>query len=409
MDAWLLTIGSELTSGATVNSNAAYLARRLAELGIPCRRQLTVADEQASLLEAMQEALGRPGLVVLTGGLGPTFDDLTLETLSQASGRPLVRHKDIAARIRRFYARLGRRLQEAALRQALLPQGASALPNPIGTAPGVWLPLPANLVVALPGVPSEMRAIMEQSVLPRLKRLGRGTAVATRTLRTAGVAELSIQGVLARLRAPEAVQVGLYPNLRTVDVRLSATAPSRRQARLAVRRLEARLRRALGQAVYGVDEDTLEAVVGRLLKAKRLTIGVAESCTGGLICDRLTDAPGSSQYLRGGVIAYHNDLKRGALGVPAGLLKRFGAVSAQTAARMAEGVRRLTTASLGLAITGIAGPTGGTAKKPVGLVYLGCSDGRRTQTRACRFFGDRRSIKLQAAQTALDWLRRFLL
>ena len=409
MHAELLTIGSELTSGVTVNSNAAYLARRLAEAGIVCSRQVAVGDERAVLLEAIREALGRCGLMVMTGGLGPTFDDVTLETLAEATGRPLIYHPEIAAGIRRFYTRLGRRLQRAAMRQAYVPRGATPLPNPIGTAPGVWLPLADAIVVALPGVPGEMRAIVERFVLPRLKRLGGGAAVETRTLRTAGVAELSIQAILARLRIPDAIQVGLYPHLRMVDVRLTATAPTRRQAQTALRPLETRLRRALGSAVYGSDEDTLEEIVGRLLVARRLTVGVAESCTGGQVCDRLTNVPGSSRYVRGGVVAYHNDVKRRSLGVPVETLERFGAVSAQTAARMAEGVRRLTGASVGLAITGIAGPAGGTSRKPVGLVCLGLSDGRRTRTLQRRFFGDRRSIKTQAAQTALNWLRLFLL
>ena len=408
MDAELLTIGSELTSGATVNSNAAYLARRLAEAGIVCRRQVTVADAPGPLQEALREALGRAGLVIMTGGLGPTFDDLTLESLAEAAGRPLIFRPELAARIRRFYRRLGRRLQRAAMRQAHVPQGATPLLNPIGTAPGVWLPLPETLVVALPGVPAEMRAIMERFVLPRLKRLGGEAAVETCTLRTAGLVELSIQGLLARLRIPDTVQVGLYPHLRMVDVRLTATAPTRRQARAALRPLEAKLRRALGAAVYGTDEDTLEDVVGKLLVARRLTLGVAESCTGGLLCDQLTNVPGSSRYVRGGIVAYDNAVKRRLLGVSKEMLERLGAVSAQTAARMAEGARRTTGAHLGLAVTGIAGPTGGTARKPVGLVYFGLSDGRRARTLRRQFFGDRLSIKTQAAQTALDWLRLYL-
>jgi nicotinamide-nucleotide amidase len=409
MHAELLTIGSELLSGATVNSNAAYLARRLAEAGVLCRRQVAVADERGPLLEAVREALGRAGLVVLTGGLGPTFDDLTLETLAEAAGRPLTFRPELAARIRRFYRRLGRRLQRAAMRQAYVPEGGEPLPNPTGTAPGLWLRLPDTLVVALPGVPAEMRAIMERSVLPRLRRLGGGSAVETRTLRTAGVLELYIQGLLQRMRIPDTVQVGLYPHLRMVDVRLTAVAPTRRQAQAALRPFEARLRRTLGPAVYGSDEETLEEVVGRLLLKRRLSVGVAESCTGGLISDRLTDAPGSSRYVRGGVVAYDNAVKRGILGVPKEMLEHFGAVSAQTAARMAKGVQRATGADIGLSVTGIAGPSGGTATKPVGLVYFGLSDGRRTRTLRRRFFGDRLAIKTQAAQTALDWLRLSLL
>jgi len=409
MHAELLTIGSELTSGATLNTNAAYLALRLAELGIPCQRHVTVSDESPSLTAALREALARCDLLITTGGLGPTFDDLTMERIAHVTGRPLRFHATVATTIRRFYSRRHRRLQRAALRQAWLPQGGQPLPNPLGTAPGLWLQLPQQRIIALPGVPREMRAIMERSVLPRLKRLGAGRAIESLTLRTAGIVELSIEAMLRRLRIPPNVQVGLYPHLRMVDVRLTATAPSRSAARRALARVERPLRRALGEDLYGTDEDTLEAVIGRLLVTHRKTLAVAESCTGGLVCDRLTNVSGSSRYLRAGIVAYHNDIKRRQLGVSDDVLTRDGAVSAQVAGRMANGVRRLARTDMGLAITGIAGPTGATRNKPVGLVYLALADGRRTITRRCQFFGDRLSIKMQAAQTALDFLRRHLI
>jgi nicotinamide-nucleotide amidase len=409
MRAELLTIGSELTSGATINSNAAYLARRLAEAGIVCDRQVSVGDERTVLLPAMREALAGADLVILTGGLGPTFDDLTLDALAEVTGRPLRFHPGIAASLRRFYRRLGRRIQDAAMRQAHVPEGAEVLANPIGSAPGIWLPLERATVVALPGVPAEMRAIMERSVLPRLRRLNRGAAIATRTLRTAGVVELSIEGMLQRLRVPDAVQIGLYPHLRMVDVRLTAAAPTPAKAAALLRPLETALRRALGDAVYGSGDTSMEAVIGGLLTVRRLTIAVAESCTGGLVCDRLTDVPGSSRYVHGGVVAYHNQLKQGALHVPSNILERHGAVSPHTAASMAEGVRALAGTSIGLSVTGIAGPSGAAPRKPVGLVYFGLSDGQGTRTLKATFFGDRRSIKRQAAQTALNWLRLSLL
>ena len=408
MQAELLTVGSELTSGATVNTNAAYLARRLAECGLPCRRHVTVGDERAGLVDALRESLSRTELLIITGGLGPTFDDVTMAAIAEATGRPLVHTPSAAATIRRFYTRRHRRLQRAALRQASLPQGGLALPNPVGTAPGLWLALDQQLVIALPGVPSEMRAIMERHVLPRLKRRGGALAIESLTLRTAGIVELSIEAILRRLHIPNGVEVGLYPHLRMVDVRLTATARSRQAARRALGQLAATLRRRLGRAVYGMGDETLEAVIGRRLVQRRWTLGVAESCTGGLVSDRLTNVPGSSRYLRGSVVAYHNDIKRGSLGVLASTLARFGAVSAQAAGEMAQGVRRLTGADIGLAITGIAGPTGSTPQKPVGLVYLGLSRGRRARAQRCQFFGDRIAIKGQAAQAALDWLRQSL-
>ena len=401
MQVELLTVGSELLSGATLNTNAVELARRLAGLGLPCRRQLAVSDDPVHLREALQEALGRARLLVITGGLGPTFDDRTVDAIAAVTGRPLVWRPDIARRVRRFYSRRRRRLQQAALRQARVPRGAEPLPNPIGTAPGIWLPLPSAILVALPGVPAEMRAMWDRSVAPRLRRLpGRQLAI-TRTLRTAGMVELSIEAVLRRLRLPRTVDIGLYPNLRMVDVRITAT----RGASRTVAHVEAALRRGLGAAVYGTGDETLEGVIGALLLRRRATVAVAESCTGGGVADRLTNVPGSSRYFVGGVIAYANRLKLQPLGVTERTLQRWGAVSAPTARRMAEGIRRVAAADVSVAITGIAGPSGGTARKPVGLVYVAVADWRGAAVQRHRFFGDRAAIKAQAAQAALDALR----
>lgn len=408
MDAELLTIGSELTSGATINTNAASLARRLAAVGIRCRRQTAVGDERTTLHQAVTESLGRTDLLITTGGLGPTFDDVTMAVLAEATHRPLRLDPAVAASIRRFYTRRHRALQRAALRQAWLPTGGIALPNALGTAPGLWLPLASQVVIALPGVPSEMRAILDHDVLPRLKRWNRTAAIESCLIRTAGIVELSIEAILRTLRIPPAVEVGLYPSLRMVDVRLTAAAPSARQARAALARLIRPLRRRLGPAVYGMDEQTLEGAVGRLLVQRRATLAVAESCTGGSACDRLTSVAGSSRYFRGGIIAYDNAVKTRQLAVPEPMLRRYGAVSAPVARAMAEGVRRRLGATIGMALTGIAGPSGGTPAKPVGLVYLALAQEQRTVVQRCRFFGDRASIKGQAAQTALDWLRRHL-
>ena len=409
MEAELLTVGTELISGATVNTNAAYLARQLAALGIPCRRQAAVGDTPDTIAGAIQDALRYADLLLITGGLGPTFDDLTREALPQAVNRPLRMQPAVAATIRRFYVRHHRTLQSAALRQASLPEGGGALPNPIGTAPGVWLELPHQVIVALPGVPGEMRAIMEQHVVPRLKNIPGRPAVSSRTLRTAGIVELQIEEILRTLSIPKTVQLGLYPHLRMVDVRMTATASTEREAVRAVSRVEAQLRRRLGRAVYGSDGETLEGTAGAWLVRRHLTLAVAESCTGGLLTDQLTNVSGSSRYLRGALVAYHNDLKRGCLNVPAPTLARFGAVSAPVARAMAEGIRRLAGADVGLSVTGIAGPTGATKRKPMGLVYLGLADRRGTRTLRCQFFGDRTAIKLQAAQTALNWLRLSLI
>ena len=409
MRAELLTIGSELMSGATLNTNAAYLGRRLGEHGFACQRHLTVGDERPALVGAIREALPRGELLILTGGLGPTFDDITMDAVAEATGRRLLYAPQAARTIRRFYTRRHRRLQRVALRQAWLPRGGTALANPLGTAPGLWLELPPNrLLIALPGVPREMQAIFEQEVAPRLRRRHAGAPTLSRTLRTAGIVELSIERLLRNLRLPLSMTVGLYPSLRMVDVRLTTSDRSLSRARKRLADAESKLRRRLGDAVYGADEESLEGVIGARLVRRRLSLAVAESCTGGLLSDRLTNVPGSSRYFRGGVVAYHNDIKRTQLGVSARTLAQGGAVSAQTAQAMAQGVRQRLGADIGISITGVAGPNGGSIGKPIGLVYLGLADHRRARSQRYRFFGDRLAIKHQAVQACLDWLRHEL-
>jgi nicotinamide-nucleotide amidase len=432
MQVELLTIGSEITRGATVNTNAAYVARRLGTLGLVCRRQVAVPDEPVALRAALREALERADIVLTTGGLGPTFDDVTAAAIADTAGRPLVSSPAAAAHVRRFYKSRHRRLQRAALRQAQVPQGTVLLPNALGTAPGLWLrterphgrslwdPEPGRLqqglvrdvgtclIIALPGVPAEMRWMLDHAVLPRLRRLARGPAAASTTLRTVGILELRIEQRLKRLHLPANLEIGLYPHLQTVDVQLTATAPTPAQAARQVSQAARVLRRALGSFVYGTGEETLAEAVGSLCLKRRATVALAESCTGGLVAKRLTDVAGSSRYVRGGIVAYHNDLKRQLLGVPAGLLSRHGAVSPEVAKAMAEGVRRLAGATVGLSVTGIAGPSGGSAKKPVGLVYLGLTDRRGTHALMRRFHGNRAGIRAQAVHIALDLLRRRL-
>lgn len=409
MQAELLAIGSELASGHTVNTNAAFLARRLLERGIICVRQLTVPDEPAMIVEGLKAALMRSQLVITTGGLGPTMDDLTMAAVAEATGRRLVLHHRVARQIRTFYRRHRRRPSALALRQAYLPIGATALPNPVGTAPGLWLPWHDKLLVALPGVPQEMRAIMEQSVLPRLRRRVGRLAIASRTIRTVGLVELEIQAVLRSLRIPSFIQVGLYPHLGAVDVRLTGQGPRQSAIIRELDRLERALRQRLGASVYGVDEQTLEATVGEALVRRRKTLAVAESCTGGLVSDRITNVPGSSRYFLLSVVVYHNRMKQALLGVNPLALARYGAVSAPVARAMAQGIRQRSGADIGLAITGIAGPTGGTPSKPVGLVYLALADRSGSIAKRYLLHGDRLAIKYQASQIALDRLRRWVL
>ncbi len=431
MNAEVIAVGTELLLGFVVNTDTVFLGRALAGLGIGCYHQVTVGDNPDRLEEAIRTALARADLVITCGGLGPTVDDITLETISRATGRPLVLNQAILRRIRGRFARLGIRMPKANARQAFLPRGAAVFPNTSGTAPGFLLgvhsaryrrrgrsssqiglgPLPrTRYLAALPGPPKELIPMAQKHLLPRLKRMAGGAVILSRTLHLTGLTESEADAKVRDLLALEgAATVGIYAHPGQVDLRITARAAARAGAQRLIAGVERRIRSRLGPFIYGADEETLEGAVGALLRRRRQTLAVAESCTGGLLGHRVTDAPGSSDYFRGGVIAYANLLKEGVLSVPAGLLKKHGAVSSPAAAAMAEGARRLARATYGIGVTGIAGPSGGSRRKPVGLVYIALSAPERTPVRRHQFSGDRQTVKLRATQAALDLLRRYLL
>ena len=435
MNAEVIAIGTELLLGFVVNTDTAYLGRVLAGLGIDCYRQVTVGDNPARLAEAIQTALGRADLVITCGGLGPTVDDVTLETVARATGRRLILNRSILRGIEARFKQQGIRMPPSNRRQALLPEGAVPFPNKVGTATGFMLKvkrgqvkvkrglvkrgqalflnsekkMPDPMLVALPGPMAELKPMVERRLIPRLRRLAGGAVLRSRTLKLSGVSESEVDAKVRGLLALKgAVTVGIYAHPGQVDLRITAHGKSEREAQRLIAGVERRVRARVGPLIYGADEETLEAAVGALLRKRPLTLAVAESCTGGLIQHRVTEVPGSSDYFRGGVVVYANQLKRSLLGISEELLKKHGAVSSQAAAAMAAGVRRLTGADLGVSVTGIAGPTGGTKQKPVGLVYIGLADTRQTVTRRFLFTGDRSAIKLKTSQTTLNLLRLYL-
>lgn len=410
MQAELIAIGTELLLGFTINSNQAFLARRLAELGVDCYHHLTVGDNPGRLAEAVATALKRADWVITCGGLGPTVDDITLPTLTKAAKRPLVLNQAILAQIRERFTRLGIPMPQANLRQAYVPKGAVVLPNRIGTAPGFILPLRQKLLIALPGPPQELEPMVSEQAIPWLRRRYPTPGVLlSRTLKLTGITESEVdEQVLDLLKFKGDVTVGIYAHPAQVDLRITTKGTTPAAARTAIQRVEAEIRRRFGSLLYGADDETLEGVIGTLLKSRRQTLAVAESCTGGLIGHRITQVPGSSDYFVGGVIAYANAVKTAALGVPAPSIRKHGAVSAEVAQAMAAGVRKSMKATYGLAITGIAGPTGGTREKPVGLVYLALAGPKPTISQRLRLTGDRAAIKWKASQAALDLLRKAL-
>ena len=372
MTAEILCIGTELLLGTITNSNARWLAEQLACLGIPHRRQTVVGDNRERLIAAVRESAGRCRVLITTGGLGPTPDDLTTEAIAAAFGAELEERPEIWAQIQARISARGRPVAASNRRQALLPRGATVLPNPTGTAPGIiWTPIAGFTVLTFPGVPSEMQAMWQATATPWLQAAGLAEGVfASRMLRFWGVAESALAEQVADLLAQENPTVAPYAGSGEVTLRLTARAAAPEDAQALLDPLEAEIRARTGTACFGTDADGLASVVLELLRQRGDTLAVAESCTGGGLGAALAAVPGASDVFLGGVIAYANAVKQGLLAVPAEQLAIHGAVSDPVAQAMAEGARRATGASWALAVTGIAGPGGGSAEKPVGLVHI---------------------------------------
>ena len=410
MQVELFSVGTELLLGQIVDTNAAFLAAKLSELGINVYHKTTVGDNAERLAAALRISLGRSDVVFATGGLGPTEDDITAAAVAQIMEVGLVQDEEASAKIRSFARSRRIKLLDSLLKQAWVPDGAEVVPNSVGTAPGFILSRGSKMAIALPGVPTEMKAMAEQTVLPYLAARaageGRGVIV-SRVLRLAAMGESQAEAEISDLiQAQTNPTIAPLAKTHEVFLRLTARAPSRAAAQELIQPLETEIRRRLADHVYGADDETLEVVVGGMLTEAGLTLAVAESCTGGLIGHRLTNVPGSSGYFLASLTAYSNESKIELLGVSEETIGEHGSVSAETAAAMAEGVRRATGADIGLSVTGIAGPEGGTPTKPVGLVFVAQADAGGTVTEELRLRGDRSMIKERAAQAALYLLYR---
>ena len=379
----VLCIGTELLLGNIVNGNARWLAEQLAALGVVHHRQQVVGDNRERLIEAVRQASGRCRVLITTGGLGPTPDDLTTEAIAAAFGADLVEHGEIWAAIQARITARGRTVAPSNRKQALLPRGAAGLPNPTGTAPGmIWTPVPGFTVLTFPGVPSELRAMWHATAAPWLRQAGlAGGVFASRMLRFWGVAESDLAERVHDLLALENPTVAPYAGAGEVKLRVTARAADAAAAAALLAPVEAELRRRTGSSCFGADDDSLASVALAALRRRGETLAVAESCTGGGLGAALVAVPRASEVFLGGVIAYANAVKQAVLGVPADVLERHGAVSDPVAEAMAEGVRRLMGVTWAVSVTGIAGPGGGSAEKPVGLVHIavagpdGCCSG----------------------------------
>jgi nicotinamide-nucleotide amidase len=407
----ILTIGDELLRGEIVDSNKSFLSDRLLSLDIETHYHASVRDDPPAMIDAFLRAAERSDVVLVSGGLGPTRDDLTSEVLAKAFG--LAHELDEAAleTIRAFFRSVDREMTENNASQALFPAGSDVLANPIGTAPGFALEQGGAVFFCMPGVPRELYRMMDEQVLPRVaRRAGGGAqAVRARLLRTFGMGESTLDAELADIAASGDVSLGFRTSFPDNYLRPLARGASEAEAEAKLDEICDAIRDRLGPLVYGEGDDSMEKVVGRLLAEQGRTIAVAESCTGGLIAERITDVPGSSGYFLGGVVAYANSAKQDLLGVPADVLETHGAVSDATVRAMAEGVRRRFGADIGVATTGISGPDGGSDEKPVGLVHLALARDGETHAEHFVFPLDRTRHRQLTAQVALDWVRRSLL
>ncbi|MBF2080468.1 MAG: competence/damage-inducible protein A [Synechococcales cyanobacterium T60_A2020_003] len=410
----VICVGTELLLGEILNSNAQFLAQEFARLGIPHYYQTVVGDNVLRLQKTLAIACERSQIIVFTGGLGPTPDDLTTEAIADFFDTPLIEQADVLDDITQKFIRRGREMSPSNRKQALIPQGASVLPNRLGTAPGIiWQPRPNLTILTFPGVPREMKAMWAETAVPYLQSQGWGqTTIHSRTLRFWGISESGLAEQVESFLSLSNPTVAPYAGRGEVRLRISAKATSEEDAIALIDPVEAQLRQIGGDHCYGGDEDSLASVVGALLTQRSETLAVAESCTGGGLGHLITSVPGSSVYFRGGIISYDNEIKVQLLGVDSSVLDSLGAVSDEVAKQMAQGVRSRLGSTWGIGITGIAGPGGGTESKPVGLVYIGIA-GPNNEVESVQYqfgaYSDRDWIRWLSACNALDRLRRSLL
>jgi nicotinamide-nucleotide amidase len=410
LTAEIIAIGSELLAADRTDTNSLWLTEKLNSIGIEVKLKTIVGDDDARLEEAIKDATRRSKVVITTGGLGPTEDDITRKVAARALGRRLLLDETILAELRERFLSFGHVMPERNSRQAMVIERAEVLPNPNGSAPGLFIDDEGVAVVLLPGPPREMRPMFENHVISRLAERAGSVRVRRRMLRVAGLGESAVDEKIAPIYTQyENPQTTILFNQSEIEIHLTARGRTDAEAEALLDRLSEQLEERLGNAVFSFAGETMEEVVGLKLRVGGYTLSVAESCTGGLIAQRLTEVPGSSKYFIEGAVTYSNDAKTRTLGVEPVLLLEQGAVSAAVAEAMAEGIRKRARTDFALAVTGIAGPGGGSEEKPVGLVYIALADDAHTEHRKLIIPGDRNLIRWRASQAALDLLRRRLI
>ena len=409
MKSEIIAVGTELLLGNIVNTNAQYLSQKLADLGIDVYYHVVVGDNLKRLTETIKTSLERSDIVITSGGLGPTADDITKEGAAQAMGLKLLPDEESIERIKKMFSSTGRIMTENNIKQGYIPEGAVVLENNNGTAPGVLIEKEGKIVIMLPGPPKELYPMFESKVLPYLKSKTDST-IRSKVLRVIGVGESAVEHMLKDIFDSQAnPTIAPYAKDGEVHLRITAKTGIPEEADSLIAEMEQKVRAILGDNIYGCNEETLEEAVLKLLQKKNLTISLAESCTGGLVASRLTDIPGASASLISGVVSYSNESKINILKVKEDTIRKYGAVSPQTAEEMAVGAKKLSNTDIGLSITGIAGPDGGSAEKPVGLCYIGIAIGNSVNVQKIMLTGNRNRIRWGSSSRALDFLRRELL
>ncbi len=409
--AYIISTGTELLTGMTTDTNAAYISQELTDLGLRVLGISVAGDNRENLKNAFAFAFKSADVIIASGGLGPTKDDLTKEVACEILGVEQFINDGEVVKLKDFFAKRGRKMPKANLKQALFPEGAKILANPLGTAPGLYLKKDEKLIVLLPGPPMEMKRMFIEEVKPRLVKEYKlnGSSAAKKTIKVLGIGESQVEEIISEvIENPLGCSIALIAEAGEILIKITAEGKDAEDSNQILNLVSKEIKELLNPYIFGEDEDELEKIVADILKKQQKTLAVAESCTGGLIAKLLTDVSGSSAYFWGGVVSYSNEAKEELLGVAPDTLANFGAVSAETALEMARAIKNLANTSLGLAVTGIAGPEGGSIEKPVGLVYISLASEEGVMVNEYNFVGDRDSIRTLTAKSGLDLVRKYI-